>query len=87
MANEIHPTAIIDPGAELGDDLVVGPYALISASVKLGNGCVIHNNVTIDGPTEIGENNEFFSYASIGQRTQDLKYDGCLLYTSPSPRD
>ena len=80
MANKIHPTAIIDPGAELGDELVVGPYALISAGVKLGNGCVIHNNVTIDGPTEIGENNEFYSYASIGQRSQDLKYDGEPTY-------
>ncbi len=80
MANEIHPTAIIDPGAELGDNLVVGPYCVINAGVKLGSGCHLHNNVTIDGPTEIGEDNEFYSYASIGQRTQDLKYDGEPTY-------
>jgi UDP-N-acetylglucosamine acyltransferase len=80
MANEIHPTAIIDPGAELGDNLVIGPYCVINAGVKLGSGCHLHNNVTIDGPAEIGENNEFYSYASIGQRTQDLKYDGEPTY-------
>jgi len=80
MANEIHPTAIIDPGAELADNLVVGPYCVINAGVKLGRGCRLHNNVTIEGPTEIGEDNEFYSYASIGQRTQDLKYDGEPTY-------
>tara|TARA_R110000850_G_scaffold49428_2_gene121895 strand:+ start:899 stop:1672 length:774 start_codon:yes stop_codon:yes gene_type:complete len=76
MATEIHPTAIIDPGAELGDDITVGPYCVINAGVKLGNRCRLQNHVTIDGPTEIGEDNEFFSFTSIGQRTQDLKYDG-----------
>ncbi len=76
MANEIHPSAIIDSSAELGDDIVVGPYCVINAGVKLGNGCHLSNHVTLDGPTEIGEGNQFFSYSSIGQRTQDLKYDG-----------
>ncbi len=76
MANEIHPSAIIDSSAELGDDIVVGPYCVINAGVKLGNGCHLSNHVTLDGPTDIGEGNQFFSYTSIGQRTQDLKYDG-----------
>lgn len=74
MANEIHPTAIVDPGAELGDGLVIGPYCVIGAGVKLGDGCRLHNHVTLAGPSEIGPNNEFYPYASIGQRTQDLKY-------------
>lgn len=76
MANEIHPTAIIDPGADLGDDIVIGPYCVIGAGVKLADGCRLHNHVTIAGPSVIGARNEFFPYASIGQRTQDLKYAG-----------
>lgn len=80
MANEIHSTAIIDPGAELGDGLVIGPYCVIGAGVKLGDGCQLHNHVTIAGPSRIGSNNEFFPYASIGQRSQDLKYIGEPTY-------
>ncbi len=76
MANEIHSTAIVDPGAELGDGIVIGPYCVIGAGVKLGDGCRLHNHVTLAGPSEIGAENEFFPYASIGQRTQDLKYAG-----------
>ena len=76
MANDIHSTAIIDPGAELGDGIVVGPYCVIGAGVKLGDGSRLHNHVTLAGPSEIGANNEFYPYASIGQRSQDLKYAG-----------
>ena len=80
MANEIHSTAIIDPGAELGDGIVIEPYCVIGAGVKLGDGCRLHNHVTLAGPSEIGSRNEFFPYASIGQRTQDLKYAGEPTY-------
>lgn len=80
MANEIHSTAIIDPGAELGDGIVVGPYCVIGAGVKLGDGCRLHNHVTLAGPSEFGATNEFFPYTSIGQRTQDLKYEGEPTY-------
>lgn len=77
MANtEIHPSAIVDAAARLGDGVVVGPYCVIGAGVTLGDRCRLGNHVTITGPTEIGADNEFFPYASIGQRTQDLKYDG-----------
>lgn len=72
----IHPTAIIDPTAELGSGVELGPYCVIGAGVVLGDGCRLHNHVTIGGPSEIGAGNEFFPYASIGQRTQDLKYSG-----------
>ncbi|MDF1862909.1 MAG: acyl-ACP--UDP-N-acetylglucosamine O-acyltransferase [Verrucomicrobiales bacterium] len=80
MANEIHPTAVVDPGAELGDNISIGPYCVIYAGVKIGDGCRLQNHVTIDGPTEIGADNEFFAYASIGQRSQDLKYEGEPTY-------
>ncbi len=76
MANEIHSTAIIDPGAELGDGIVVGPYCVIGAGVRLGDGCRLHNHVTLAGPSEFGADNEFFPHASVGQRSQDLKYAG-----------
>ena len=76
MATDIHPTAVVDSKAELGENVQVGPFAVIRAGVQLGDGCVVHNHVTLDGPSEIGANNEFYSYASIGQRTQDLKYQG-----------
>lgn len=76
MATEIHPTAVVDPKAELGEQVRIGPYAVIRAGVRLGDGCIVHNHVTLEGPSEIGPRNEFYSYASIGQRTQDLKYSG-----------
>jgi UDP-N-acetylglucosamine acyltransferase len=80
MANDIHSTAIVDPGAELGDGIVIGPYCVIGAGVRLGDGCRLHNHVTLAGPSEIGAGNEFFPYASIGQRSQDLKYAGEPTY-------
>ena len=80
MASEIHPSAIIDSNAELGDDVRIGPYCVINAGVKIGDRCRLANHVTIEGPTEVGEENEFFPYSSIGQRTQDLKYDGEPTY-------
>lgn len=76
MGNDIHSTAIVDPGAELGDGIVIGPWCVVGAGVRLGDGCRLHNHVTLSGPSEIGSENEFFPYASIGQRTQDLKYAG-----------
>ncbi|MDF1740291.1 MAG: acyl-ACP--UDP-N-acetylglucosamine O-acyltransferase [Verrucomicrobiales bacterium] len=80
MANQIHSSAIVDPGAELGDNIEIGPYCVINAGVKLGSGCVLKSHVTMDGPTEIGEGNTFYPFASIGQRTQDLKYDAEPTY-------
>ncbi|MCB1230235.1 MAG: acyl-ACP--UDP-N-acetylglucosamine O-acyltransferase [Verrucomicrobiae bacterium] len=76
MATEIHPTAVVDPKAELGEGVQIGPYAVIRAGVQLGDGCVVHNHATLDGPSEFGPNNVFYSYSSIGQRSQDLKYQG-----------
>lgn len=80
MATEIHPTAAVDPGAELGEDVHIGPYCVIFAGVRIGDGCWLQNHVTVDGPSEIGKENRFHSFASIGQRTQDLKYEGEPTY-------
>jgi UDP-N-acetylglucosamine acyltransferase len=71
----IHPTAIIDSSAHIGQTTHIGPYCVIGANVTLGEGCTLHNHVTIAGPTMIGGGNEFYPHSSIGQRSQDLKYE------------
>ncbi len=76
----IHATAIIDSSAEIGSGTEVGPYTVIGPGVVIGANCVIHNHVSIAGPTKIGDGNTFFPYGSIGQRTQDLKYEGEPTY-------
>jgi UDP-N-acetylglucosamine acyltransferase len=70
----IHSSAIIESSAQIGESTFIGPYCVVGAGVILGDGCHLHNHVTITGPTKIGEGNEFYPYSSIGQRTQDLKY-------------
>lgn len=77
---EIHPTAIIDPTAELADDVKVGPYCVIGPKVTLGAGCILHSHVVLDGPSTFGKGNEFFPFSVIGLKTQDLKYKGEPTY-------
>jgi UDP-N-acetylglucosamine acyltransferase len=72
----IHPTAVIDPGARLGEGVEVGAYCVIGRDVSIGDGCVLANHVSIAGPASIGRNNSFYPFCSIGQRSQDLKYEG-----------
>ncbi len=76
MPSAIHPSAIIDPAARIGADVHIGPYCIIGAGAEIGDGCWLQHHVTIMGPSRIGKNNRFFSYASIGQQSQDLKYSG-----------
>ncbi|MBK8816822.1 MAG: acyl-ACP--UDP-N-acetylglucosamine O-acyltransferase [Methylococcaceae bacterium] len=70
----IHPTAIIEAGAELADDVTVGPYSFIGASVKIGSGTTIGSHVVIKGPTSIGKENRIYQFCSIGEDPQDKKY-------------
>jgi UDP-N-acetylglucosamine acyltransferase len=72
----IHPTAVIDSGAEIGDDVFIGPYCVIGPDTVLGNGCWLQHHVTICGPARIGVGNKFYGFDSIGLPTQDLKYSG-----------
>ncbi len=74
--NMIHPTAIVDPGALIADDVEIGPYSIIGAQVKIAKGSVIGPHVVINGDTKIGENNRFFQFSSIGEENQDKKYNG-----------
>lgn len=72
----IHPTAIVDKGAELSADVVIGPHSYIGPNVKLGAGCVLKNGVTIVGHTTVGPDCMFFSNCVIGEIPQDLKFKG-----------
>lgn len=71
----IHPTAIIDSSANIAEDVDIGPYCVIDAEVSIDTGCEIGSHVVIKGPTEIGKNNRFFQFGSIGENPQDLKYN------------
>ena len=77
----IHPTAIIHPQARIGADCEIGPYCVIGEHVELGPGCRLHSHVVIDGHTRLGQGNEIFPFASIGLRTQDLKWKGGVTRT------
>jgi len=77
---QIHPTAIIDSGAEIGEGTIVGPYCVVSPDVVLGPNCWLQHHVTLCGPMKAGEKNRFYAYCSIGQQTQDLKYRGEPTY-------
>lgn len=72
----IHPTALIDPAAELAADVAVGPYAVIGPHVRIGAGSRIGAHCVIEGRTSIGPGNRIFQFASIGAAPQDKKYAG-----------
>lgn len=76
MQSNIHPTAIIDPKAELDSSVQVGPYSVIGPNVKIDSGTVIASHVAINGHTTIGKNNRIFQFASLGEIPQDKKYAG-----------
>jgi len=75
MSN-IHPTAIIEDGAQIGSNTTIGAYTYIAKNVKIGENCKIASHTLIEGYTTIGNGNEIFSHAVIGSIPQDLKYHG-----------
>jgi UDP-N-acetylglucosamine acyltransferase len=77
----IHPSAVIHPGAQIAEGCVVGPYCVIGEHVSLGPRCRLHSHVVIDGHTTLGEENEIFPFASIGLKSQDLKWKGGVTRT------
>ncbi|QQY08314.1 MAG: acyl-ACP--UDP-N-acetylglucosamine O-acyltransferase [Candidatus Xiphinematobacter sp.] len=72
----IHHTAIVDSTAILEEGCCIGPYCNVGPKVFLGKSCVLHSHVVLHGPCTIGVKNTFYPFCSIGQRTQDLKYEG-----------
>ena len=73
---DIHPTAIVEAGADIADSVVIGPYSIVSAGVTLGDGVRLHSHVVVGGDTSIGAETEIFPFASVGLPPQDRKYRG-----------
>ncbi len=76
MATSVHPTAVVDPRAQLGQGVEIGPYAVVGPEVRIGDGCRIGPHVVIDGRVRLGARNRIFPGACIGLEPQDLKYAG-----------
>jgi len=72
----IHPTAIVEAGAEIGKNVTIGAYSLVGAKVKIGDNCVLKSHVVMEGNLSVGKNNTFFQFSSIGAPPQDLTYKG-----------
>lgn len=72
--NQIHPTAIVSPEAEIGEGVIIGPYVVIDGPVQLGPECIIKPFVHLVGPLKMGRGNSVFSSAVIGERPQHLKF-------------
>ena len=72
----ISELAVIDPGAQIGNNVKIGPFCYIGKDVIIGDDCELNSHVVIKGPTTIGKGNRFFQFASIGEECQDLKYKG-----------
>jgi len=73
---DIHPTAIVAPGATIGDGVQIGPYCIVGPEVSLGARVRLHSHVVVDGRTNVGADTVIYPFASIGTRPQDLKYNG-----------
>src|SRR5881392_3377862 len=77
----VHPSAVVHSKAQVGSNCEIGPCCVIGEHVKLGDHCQLHSHVVIDGHTTLGRGNEIFPFASIGLKTQDLKWKGGKTYT------
>ncbi len=76
MAVTIHATAVVEPGAKLGEGVAIGPYCVVGPDVVLGDNVALMSHVVVAGHTEIGAGTRIFPFASIGHQPQDLKYRG-----------
>lgn len=72
----IHPTAIVSPEARIGGNVYIGAYCRIGERVTIGNDCRFESHVIIEGPTTIGDDNQFYPFGTIGLQAQDLKFRG-----------
>ena len=87
----IHQTAIVDRGAEIAQDVEIGPYCIISNKVTIKSGTRLVSHVTVDGPTDIGENCAIHPFAALGGPPQDLTYQGedtrCIIGSGNTIRE
>jgi UDP-N-acetylglucosamine acyltransferase len=72
----IHPTAIVEPGAQLGQGVTIGPFSLIGPEVTLGEGVVVKSHAVVTGWTDVGRGTVVFPHATVGEVPQDLKFRG-----------
>jgi len=72
----IHPTAIVDPSAQIAEDATIGPYTIVEAEVVIGEGCRIGAHVTLGKRLRLGRGVEVYNYACLGTASQDLKHKG-----------
>jgi len=77
----IHPSAVVHTRAQVGRNCDIGPYCVLGEHVLLGDDCRLHSHVVIDGHTRLGRGNEIFPFASLGLKTQDLKWKGGTTFT------
>ncbi|WP_448202920.1 acyl-ACP--UDP-N-acetylglucosamine O-acyltransferase [Azospirillum sp. sgz302134] len=76
MSVSIHPNAVVDPAAKLGEDVFIGPFCVVGPDVELGDRVRLTSHVVVEGRTKIGEETVVYPFASIGHRPQDLKFKG-----------
>ncbi len=74
--SDIHETALVDPRAELADDVCVGPFSIVGPNVRIGAGTRLESHVVVTGRTVIGDGCRVFPFACLGHRPQDMKYRG-----------
>src|SRR6266436_3073012 len=77
----LHSSAVVHPRAQIGADCEIGPFCVVGEHVVLGAGCRVHSHAVIDGHTRLGRGNEIFPFASLGLKTQDLKWEGGTTLT------
>lgn len=76
MSNQIHSSAVIEEGAQLGNNVTIGAFCAVGSNVVLGDNVTLKSHVAIDGHTTIGEGTIIYPFASIGHAPQDLKFKG-----------
>jgi UDP-N-acetylglucosamine acyltransferase len=76
MSSHVHPTAVVEAGASLGEGSKVGPFSIVGADVVLGDGVELVSHVVVTGRTSVGARTKVYPFASLGHQPQDLKYAG-----------
>ncbi len=75
-APQIHPHAVVAPGAKLGPGVRIGAFAIVGEDVEIGDGCVLHSHAVVQGPSKIGRNNVFYPFCAVGGDPQDFRFKG-----------
>jgi len=76
MGAQVHPTAVVDASARLGEGVRIGPFCVVGAEVEIGDGTILGPHCSVTGPTRIGRNNHFHGHAAVGGDPQDKKFAG-----------